>query len=83
MRRRVIKAVVTPKFDPQKHSVSEEAEILQTARYEWFVKQSPELAVNIRRLVRLDGTLVINEFVATERDLDVHGVPKKLSELTL
>jgi len=80
-RRRVIKAVVAPKFDYQKHSSSREDEALQTARYEWFAKRSPELAEIVRRVVRPDGTLVINELVATEQDLDKHDVPKTFHEL--
>ena len=77
MKRRPIK-----KPDYQKVSVSAEAEDLAAARYKWLEARYPVEAVQVRRLIRTDGTLVINECTATVSDLDRLGVPKSYEGLS-
>ena len=77
MSRRTVK-----QLDLQKTSVSAEAEDLATARYKWLEARYPVDAEQVRRLIRPDGTLVINECTATVSDLDRLGVPKSYEGLS-
>ena len=77
MNRRTVKR---PDF--QKNSVSAEVEDLATARFKWLESRYPDSAKLVRRLIRDDGTLVINELTATVSDLDKIGVPKSYEGLS-
>lgn len=76
MRRRVPK-----KPDLQKDSTSLEEEDLATARFKWLEAKDPTKAATVRRLIRKDGTLVINELTATVGDLNKLGVPQSYEGL--
>lgn len=77
----VLEVAETDWTEEKYQSTNPEAEALQTARLAWLVKHNPEVAANIRTLVRPDGSLVINDLTQTENDLTSAGVPLLEEEL--